>query len=91
MSKEYVDVSTIEEYIDMFDVFGLYPNNIECSDCGSCKHAINRREWDDKIDYGNGTYDIIYCEEITCEIDGKKYPPSMFYCEGIYCKNFEKI
>lgn len=50
--------------------------------CGACKHATNRREWDDKIDYGNGTYDIIYCEEITCKLNGRKYHPQMFGCDG---------
>ena len=56
--------------------------------CGACKHAINRRQWDDKIDYGNGTYDIIYCEEITCKLDNAKYHPQQFGCDGEY---FEEI
>lgn len=52
--------------------------------CGLCKRAINKRACDDKIYYGNGTYDIIYCEEITCEIDGSKYHPMQFGCYGKY-------
>ena len=54
--------------------------------CASCKHAINRREWEDKINYGNGTYDIMYCEEITCNINGVKFHPSQFGCDGKYFK-----
>lgn len=57
--------------------------------CGFCKHAINRREWEDKLDYGNGKYDTIYREEITCDIDGSKYHPMQFGCDGKYFK--EKI
>lgn len=53
-----------------------------CPWCGFCKHATNRREWDDKIDYGNGTYDVIYCEEITCKIDGLTRHPMELGCDG---------
>ena len=52
--------------------------------CGYCKHATNRKEWEDKINYGNGGYDVIYCEEITCDIDGCKYHPAQFGCDGKY-------
>ena len=58
----------------------MYPH------CGFCKHATNKRNWEDKIDYGNGTYDVIYCEEITCDIDGFKYHPMEFGCEGEHFK-----
>ena len=56
--------------------------------CGLCKHAINRREWEDQINYGNGTYDIICCEEVTCKINGLKYHPMQFGCDG---EQFEHI
>lgn len=52
--------------------------------CGFCKHAINRREWEDKIHYGNSGYDVIYCEEITCDINGFKHHPSEYGCDGEY-------
>ena len=54
--------------------------------CEFCKHVINRREWEDKIHYGNRGYDTVYCEEVTCEINGAKYHPSELGCDG---KHFE--
>lgn len=57
-----------------------------CSYCGFCKYATNRREWEDKINYGNGRYDVVYCEEITCKIDGSKYHPMQLGCDGQYFK-----
>lgn len=54
--------------------------------CGFCNYAKNKRRWEDKIDYGNGTYDIVYLEEITCIIDGSKYHPMDCGCNGKYFK-----
>lgn len=54
--------------------------------CGFCSHAKNKRRWKDKIDYGNGTYDIVYPEEITCDINGSKYHPMDCGCDGKYFK-----
>ena len=53
--------------------------------CGFCKHAIHRRVWEEKINYGNGTYDSVYCEEIECELNNTKYHPMEFGCDD---KNF---
>ena len=58
-----------------------------CQYCGFCNHATKRREWEDKIEYGNGRCDVVYYEEITCEIDGAKYHPMQFGCDGEYLKN----
>lgn len=57
-------------------------NNKMYSWCGFCKHATNKKAWEDKLDYGNGTYDVIYCEEIICDIDGMKHHPMQFGCDG---------
>ena len=55
-----------------------------CLYCGFCKHAINKREWTDKLYYGDGRYDIVYREEIICEIDNSMYHPMEFGCNGEY-------
>jgi hypothetical protein len=57
--------------------------------CSFCKHATNRKEWEDKLYYPNGGYDVVYCEEITCDIDGCKYHPSQFGCDGKYFEEVE--
>jgi hypothetical protein len=54
--------------------------------CGFCKHAINKKRQKEKINYGNGTYDITYREEIMCEINNSKYHPMEFGCDGKYFK-----
>lgn len=54
--------------------------------CGLCKYATNAKRWKDKIDYGNGAYDFVYCEEITCTIKGNKYHPMDLGCNGKYYK-----
>lgn len=48
--------------------------------CGFCEYATNYKAYKDKIDYGNG-YDIIYCEEVTCKMDGLQHHPSEPGCE----------
>lgn len=58
----------------------MYPH------CSFCKHAKHRRVWEEKINYGNGTYDTAYCEEITCELNNAKYHPMDCGCDG---KNFK--
>lgn len=64
-------------------------DNKEYPYCGFCKHATNRREWEDKIHYGNNGYDTVYCEEVTCGIDGVKYHPSELGCDGEYYEKAE--
>ena len=59
-----------------------------CPYCGFCKHAKNRREWNEKIYWGDDRYDIIYQEEITCELNGSKWHPMQLGCDG---KNFKKL
>lgn len=54
--------------------------------CGFCKHAINKTRKKEEINYGNGTYDITYREEITCEINNSKHHPVEFGCSGKYFK-----
>lgn len=49
--------------------------------CGHCEYSTNYRAYEDKIYYGDKGYDVVYCEEVTCKIDGLQHHPVEPGCE----------
>lgn len=80
--NEVVDFDNTERV--MWERIDNDKNEVKLPWCGFCKYATNRREWEDKIYYGDNRYDIAYCEEITCVKDGSKYHPMQCGCDGEY-------